>query len=137
MSNPSANTFVDPGSLTADQVILKDLLSKIAGVFDNKERDINGADAVAFMSELYDTIATVTLPAAKSVIQAHVIYSASEEGFWSNEDGWGHIDSASHYFDPPGRLPMSSGDDTQLVTLARGHEIEKELSGSDNPAPTA
>lgn len=133
-TSPNDNT---PVELTPDQMILKGILTRLAGMFDNQERDINGGDAVALVSDIYRTVTTVSLPLVNSVLQAQVIYSASEEGFWSHEDGWGHIDTASHFFEPPSRLPMSSRNDAQMVTLSRGYEIEKELSGSDNPAPTA
>lgn len=61
-------------------------------------------------------------------LEKFVIQSKSEDGFWSNTDGWASLSSATHFcalYDDLGsiNLPISSGSDAVLLKLS---EVDEE-----------
>jgi hypothetical protein len=60
-------------------------------------------------------------------VPSFVIESKSEEGYWSNSDGWGDLGTAT-YFNPGefNDFPISKGDDAKLVKFdyARYHRVD-------------
>ena len=64
----------------------------------------------------------------EEVLEKFVIQSKSEDGFWSNVDGWGSLASATQFcelYDDLGTItmPMSSGSDAALVKFS---DVEEE-----------
>ena len=61
----------------------------------------------------------------------YVIYSQSEDGFWSNEDGWVDLDSATCFTVAEARtlnLPMSADDDAHFTRLSEVITIHPTLA---------
>lgn len=127
MSATDITQIADPAALSPDQVILRDTLIQIEHILDGSEQNISGKDVINMLAAVYDAATLVSLPASRSPIQAHVIFSPSEEGFWRRDEGWSHINSASHYFQTPNRIPDSTGNDAMVVTLASGRQIQDEM----------
>lgn len=44
-------------------------------------------------------------------MKQYVIYSESEEGFWSNVDGWVNYSNATFFKDYPSSIPMTKQED--------------------------
>lgn len=64
----------------------------------------------------------------EELLEKFVIQSKSEDGFWSNVDGWGSLSSATQFctlYDDLGTItmPMSSGSDAALVKFS---DVEEE-----------
>lgn len=132
------NTTGAPNALNPEQLALAKLLQTIGTFVDDKERDVNGGDFLEAVTETYWDVIKKDLPQSNATIQARVIYAASEEGFWSNDFGWGELESATHFFGTEvsaENMPMSSGNDAKLLTLAECERLraENESDGNDSP----
>lgn len=97
------------------QRVLCELMSKLNGIGFGRDAEINGADAVDAVDQAYeDALNALTV----SRLSPMVIQSVSEDGFWNNDDGWGDLSNATHFFDYGGSMPMSADQDARLVRLA-------------------
>jgi len=59
----------------------------------------------------------------------YVIRSESEQGYWSNDDGWMlHPESATEFSseERAGHLPMSCGNDAEWVNKSEAKPFEDE-----------
>lgn len=103
---------------------LATLLGTLAQTGFDADEPINGGDAVEAVAEAYN-LAIEQLKGTDS--EPYVIYSESEDGGWSNGDGWGH--SPTHFFHKPKRLPKSVANDAKLIRLSEWQALE---AASDN-----
>jgi hypothetical protein len=136
---PAAATEADIESAVLDE----------AGNYSYSEKDaqyeLEGATeagdahlAAVVLAGLMDRLSALELTAGEEISEAYaqalaqlkgtphepfVIFSASEEGFWSKDMGWADLESATHYFRPPSDLPMSSASDTKLARLSQADDM--------------
>jgi len=99
--------------------LLTDVLATMARMGFGTDLDINGPDTVDSMGGVYlNTIGALR----GTALEPKVIYSASEDGFWCNINGWGDLATATHFYCDP-TLPMSAGNDATLVPVGRAQEM--------------
>jgi hypothetical protein len=61
----------------------------------------------------------------------YVIESKSEEGYWSNQDGWGALESASRFvMSDMIHYPITRGNDAILTTVAHAENNRVDLNWS-------
>lgn len=100
------------------QRVLCELMSKLNGIGFGRDAEINGADAVDAVDQAYENALNALKALTGSRLSPMVIQSVSEDGFWNNDDGWGDLFNATHFFDYGGSMPMSADQDARLVRLA-------------------
>jgi len=92
-----------------------ELMSMLNSIGFGRDVSINGADAVDAVAQAYeDALSSLS----GSPISPMVIHSPSENGYWSNDDGWGDMAGATHVFDHGVRMPMSADNDARLTFLS-------------------
>lgn len=96
---------------------LKALLVGMHEMGFGNDRPINGADAVDAIASLYDAVTRTMLKGTS--IEPLVIYSESNDGFWSSVEGdWVPVDGAQHFFSDPGAQAGQYAEDARVVRLS-------------------
>lgn len=120
-------------STVAKEHALTALLQGLADLGFGTDRNIDGADAVDAISELFADVATRQLLGTD--LEPKVIVAESQSGYWSNHDGWGELGSATIFFRPPTSLPNIGVDDAKVILLSEAEAnalTENPLTPSPN-----
>lgn len=88
-----------------------------------------GIDAIDSVQQLFTDF--LDRSAGPLAVDAWVIHSESENGFWIQDFGWGHGDDAKVYFEKPQLLSMTA--DARLIPYALkstfGHVVPEGMDG--------
>lgn len=101
------------------------LLDCLSALGFSTDGEINGADAV---DEIGDAYAVALQQIKGTQLEPFLIFSATEDGFWSKDMGWTAVESATHYFRQPVDLPIGSANDARPVRLTEALQISKQNS---------
>lgn len=94
--------------------LLKQLLVDMSGLGFGAASEINGGDAVEKLAQCYVDVCAAL---KGTPLEPVVIYAASEDGFWSNCDGWGDFETATHFYGDV-EMPMAAGNDAQFLLMS-------------------
>lgn len=98
------------------------ILDELVRLGFHTDEEIDGAEAVEVLKTIFEDL---TGSHRASLYSPTFIYSESEMGFWSRENGWVEIEDATPCYGRLESTPFGSSCDSRLVTREQAELISK------------